>query len=169
MEVPNSKLVIKAAELDNEIAKNNIKLLFEEYGIDSNRLALQPAFGKIEEHLDYYNNIDIALDSFPYNGTTTTCEALWMGVPVITLTGKLHPSRVSYSILKNLGLDYLASENPVDFIATAKALSSNKTQLAEYRLGLRKLMEDSILCKTDLFAKQLAKVFNDMWSEYCHS
>ena len=81
--------------------------MFESYGVDSDRIEFTPPTATRFDHLNLYNSIDIALDTFPYHGTTTTCEALWMGVPVITLVGEVHAQRVSYSILKNLGLDEL--------------------------------------------------------------
>jgi len=101
--VPESTLYIKRQQLINESAKNHLIHEFAERGVSEDRLILKTSKAKIEQHLDEYNEIDIALDTSPYNGTTTTLESLWMGTPVLTLTGKTHASRVSASILTARG------------------------------------------------------------------
>jgi len=103
--VPDSTLYLKRQQLIHNNARNHIINEFKERGIDESRLILKTSKAKIEQHLAEYNQIDIALDTSPYNGTTTTLEALWMGVPVVSLTGNTHASRVSASILHRLNLE----------------------------------------------------------------
>jgi len=102
--VPDSHLLLKSKQLADPDVKSRYLDLFEKEGIDKNRIELYSYLDKKEEHLDLYHSIDICLDPFPYNGTTTTCEALWMGVPTITLRGDRHASRVGASIMNYVGL-----------------------------------------------------------------
>jgi len=128
--IPNSTLYIKRQQLINKSVKQHLIDEFRHRGIDSDRLILKTSKAKIEQHLAEYNEIDIALDTTPYNGTTTTLEALWMGTPVLTLTGETHASRVSASILSQLGLHELISDSEEEFIEKAINLNNNKTLIS---------------------------------------
>jgi len=99
--VEGSRLILKAKDLDDKIIKNNIIKEFESHGISRERLQVQGFTAKYEDNFKMYNEVDIALDTFPYNGTTTTCDALSLGVPVLTLVAESHAQRVSYSISFN--------------------------------------------------------------------
>ena len=118
------------------------------------------------DHLDLYNNVDIALDTFPYNGTTTTCESLWMGVPVVTLAGKKHAQRVSYSILKNIGHSELAATNEEEYINIACQLASDPDLLRTIRSKIPNDLSNSILCNPERFTKQLEQIYTDIWNRY---
>ena len=146
--------------------KEKLLGLFSEYGIKEDRLIFAGKQKSTEDHLSYYNNIDIALDPYPYNGTTTTCEALWMGVPVVTLVGKMHAQRVSYSILKNIGVESTIAETSEQYIQIARQLSENNSLRAEMRTNLRSWLKKSILCDTSRFTKQLEEKFRLISKRY---
>ncbi|HMD53000.1 MAG TPA: tetratricopeptide repeat protein, partial [Phycisphaerae bacterium] len=109
---PESRLVVKSRALRDQTARHNLMELCASGGISPDRLELKEKIPSTADHLELYNSIDIALDTFPYNGTTTTCEALWMGAPVVTLAGHAHMSRVGLSILTNVGLSDLIARTP---------------------------------------------------------
>ena len=109
--VPGSRLMLKSKPLGEESVRERVQDQFLQCGIDAERLDLVPAIASREGHLGAYGAIDIALDTYPYNGTTTTCEALWMGVPVLTLAGRTHVSRVGVSLLSRCGMaDWIARD-----------------------------------------------------------
>jgi predicted O-linked N-acetylglucosamine transferase (SPINDLY family) len=112
-----------------------------------------------EEHLNLYKEVDIALDTFPYNGTTTTCEALWMGVPVVASLGDRHVSRVSASILKHAGLESLLAEDTKSYIELAINLAKQTDQLVELRRTLRETLKESPLTNSKLFAQNIEKTY----------
>ena len=119
------------------------------------------------EHLALYNQVDIALDTFPYNGSTTTCEALWMGVPVITLEGSTHVSRVGLSVLSRLGLEALIAESPEQYIDLAVSLAGDVRRLAELRATLRERMAAASLTNGPGFTRTLEAAYRDMWRRWC--
>ena len=124
---------------------------------------------KISDHLTVYNEVDIALDTLPYNGTTTTCEALWMGVPVLTIHGNRHAERVSASLLKNVGLeDFIAKDNQ-DYVARATRLSQDRAQLVGIRRNLRNTMMQSPLRDEIGMARRLEDAYRQMWVDYCNN
>jgi predicted O-linked N-acetylglucosamine transferase (SPINDLY family) len=116
--------------------------------------------------MDLYNSVDIGLDPFPYNGTTTTFEALWMGVPVISLLGDRHVSRVGASILTKVGLTKFIGENIDDYIQAAVDTSADDDSLEATRVGLRNTMRSSALCDAKSFALDIENAYSSMWSTY---
>jgi predicted O-linked N-acetylglucosamine transferase (SPINDLY family) len=121
----------------------------------------------VREHLDLYNRIDIGLDTFPYNGTTTTCEALWMGVPVITLAGATHASRVGVSLLSSVGLPELIATTPEEYMAIAVGLAHDLEKLQSLRRSLRGMMARSPLTDAQTFTHHLEEVVRRMWTAWC--
>ncbi|MDZ7714101.1 MAG: hypothetical protein U5L06_13830 [Rhodovibrio sp.] len=119
------------------------------------------------EHLELYGAVDIALDTFPYNGTTTTCEALWMGVPTIALLGPTHAARVSASLLHQIGLDDLIAESPADYVDCAVALAQNPDRMAELRRGMRARINASPLRDESGFARKFETALRDIWTTWC--
>src|SRR5947199_8301192 len=111
--------------------------MFAEHGIDTHRLVLSEYAPSLASHLARYDEVDIALDTFPYCGTTTTCEAMWMGVPVVTLVGQTHMSRVGLSLLTQVGLTELSAETVEQYVATAAALANDLPRLRGLRAGMR--------------------------------
>lgn len=141
---------------------------FEKFGISRDRIAtcgwLNPP-----GHLELYNQVDIALDTYPYNGTTTTCQALLMGVPVISLVGKHHMSRVGLSILTRLGLEFFAASTPEEYVAKACALAAKPEALAKIRASMRARMAASPLCNRDKFVSNVEQAYRKMWHRWCKS
>jgi len=167
-EVPSSRLVLKNIYLGDIWMRKHISDLFKVRGIKPDRLDLLSFEGGINEHLARYSRIDVALDTFPYNGTTTTCEALWMGVPVVCLAGERHASRVGLSILSSLGLKSFVAPNVQDYIKIAVFQSGNIKLLTDMRPVLRNLMADSPLCNSRLFTEELESAYMDIWTKYIH-
>jgi predicted O-linked N-acetylglucosamine transferase (SPINDLY family) len=138
-------------------------------GVAAQRVELVAQLPERNAHLALYNRIDIALDPFPYNGTTTTCEALWMGVPVVALLGDRHASRVSASLLSAIGLNDLIADSPEAYIETAVALADDQARLAELRLSLRPRMAASPLCDAPAFAREVEAAYRIMWRRWCEA
>lgn len=166
-EVPGSRMVLKAAQLDIESQRQHVLSLFAAHGIGPDRLELIPRLDDPAAHLAVYNRIDIALDTLPYNGTTTTCEALWMGVPVLTIQGKAHAARVSNSILSAIGLGELAAPDADSFVRRALDLVADRPHLAELRSSLRDRMRSSPLCDGAAFTRDFEQTLRTMWRDWC--
>lgn len=166
---PNSRFVLKAGALADRKTCEYALDMFEKNGIDGERIELFSWLSSTEEHLALYNHVDIALDTFPYNGTTTTCEALWMGVPVIALAGKTHVSRVGASLLSNVGLPELIASTTEDYIETAVNLAHNMSKLQYLRENLRELMSRSPLTDIKRFIINLEDCYRSIWKQWCTS
>jgi protein O-GlcNAc transferase len=160
--VPRSRLYLKTAQLDNEAVRHSLAGEFAARGIGDDRLHLAGGSPR-PELLAAYNDVDIALDPFPFGGGTTTLEALWMGVPTITLRGDRFVGRVGESVLTTLGLAELVAGNPGDYLATASALAGDVGRLAALRAGLRQRLTASPLCDAEGFARDLEAAYRAMW------
>ncbi|MDQ6982147.1 MAG: hypothetical protein Q9M08_03970, partial [Mariprofundus sp.] len=123
-EVPNSRIALKC-RWSSDVIRKNIVNEFSKHHIDEERILFLASTKTYDEHVAQYNQIDIALDTYPYSGTTTTCEALWMGVPVVTYVGKSHASRVSNSILKNIGFEETLCYSWYEYVTKAVQLANN--------------------------------------------
>ena len=121
------------------------------------------------EYLFRYHQIDIALDPFPYNGMTTTCDALWMGVPVIARIGQTPISRASFSLLANVGLPELAADSPAKYTEIAVKLAQDLPRLAALRASLRARMHASPLLDAARFARNIEHAFRECWRAWCAS
>jgi predicted O-linked N-acetylglucosamine transferase (SPINDLY family) len=157
--IPDSRLLLKTNGFKVRRIQENYLECFQEYGVDPARIQLMAKVKGEKEHLSLYNEIDVALDTFPYNGTTTTCEALWMGVPVITLKGLSHAARVGESILNQIGLNDWIAHNETDYIKKAIYLAEHPDVCLSCRKHLRKQVAQSLLCKKELFVKTLEKIY----------
>ena len=165
--VPASRLFLKCRAYDDPRHKNHILSLFQDHQIPAERILFSGWVRDQADHLRCYNRMDIALDTFPYTGTTTTCEALLMGVPVITLKGESHAARVSTSILTHAGLDDLIAGSPEAYIDKAVALAGNRQRLAHYKTTLRQTFMDSPVMATQLFTRQMETAFRRIWEIWC--
>jgi len=168
--VPNSRLMLKFFEgLGPEIREYYYDL-FAKYGLEKpkDRLILSGWFMP-EQHLELYNSIDIALDTYPYNGTTTTCQALLMGVPVITLTGEHHASRVGLDILSRLDMQFFSAQSPEEYVKKAVALASKPEALTKIRETMRKRLAASPLSNYGLITNDIENAYRKMWHDYCRS
>jgi predicted O-linked N-acetylglucosamine transferase (SPINDLY family) len=142
--------------------------MFEQAGISRDRVDFSGR-KSFAEYLKAYYNVDIVLDTFPYNGGTTTCDALWMGVPVVSLAGEHHFSRVGLSILSCTGLEFFAASTPDEYVAKACALAAKPDALAKIRASMRARMAGSSLCNIKLFAQDIEQAYRKMWQQWCHS
>ena len=164
--VSNSRLILKSKALNDEGTRQTLWEMFSKNGVVPERIELA-GYLPFEQHLQLYNRIDIGLDTFPYNGTTTTCEAMWMGVPVITLAGDFHASRVGVSLLSNVGMPELISESVEDYIEKAAKLTNDLDRLQDLRIKLRPLMTRSALMDAKGFTRSLEAAYRQMWHRWC--
>ena len=165
--VPGSRLLLKNSSFTDRATRERYHGLFEEYGVPRERIDLLGYALTSREHLALYHDMDIALDTFPYNGTTTTCEALWMGVPVITLMGSAHAGRVGASLLNTVGLTEWIAETPDQYVAIAADRARDLQELAECRAELRERFAASPLRDGKVFARKLETAYRQMWRNWC--
>ena len=162
--LPASRLLVKNKPFTDAGIRERYYRLFAERGIGRERLDFR-GYLTLREHLALYGEVDIALDTFPYNGTTTTCEALWMGVPVIALAGQVHAGRVSASLLTHTGLEDWVAPTRAGYLELACRRATDLNGLAQLRAGLRERMRRSSLCDVDSFSTALAQLFTDLWKK----
>ena len=164
--VPNSRLMLKTKQLNDLASCENTRQRFAAFGIAPDRLILAGILASRDDHLAAYNQVDIALDTFPYPGVTTSAEALWMGVPVLSLRGDRFLSRTAESIAQNAGLpDWIASDED-DYVAKAVAFASDLEHLADLRTNLRQQVLASPLFDAPRFARNFEDALWGMW--HCH-
>jgi len=159
--VPDSRFLVVRPECGSLIACRNIANAFVANGISPDRLYFINNRGKGLSHLAYYNEIDIALDTFPVTGGTTTVEAAWMGVPTVSLVGKAIHQRVSYAILKHCGLGECCAGTPEEFVATAAALADVE-KLRALRRDMRPRLQTSTLARPDLFIENFQATMTEL-------
>ncbi|MHB8388080.1 MAG: O-linked N-acetylglucosamine transferase, SPINDLY family protein [Acidobacteriaceae bacterium] len=165
--IPGSRLILKYRSLTDEAVQQRVRRAFSALDVAPEQLELLGHSISHRSHLEHYHRVDIGLDPFPYNGATTTCDALWMGVPVITLAGHTHVARVGVSQLSNLGLTQLIAYTPEDYIGIARHLASHLDTVATLRTGLRPRMAASPLAQADRFARNMEQAYRAMWHEWC--
>jgi len=165
--LPTSRMRIKNHGLTDSSGQRHLLELFAECGIGPERLDLHGWIASEIEHLQLYQQMDVALDTFPYHGTTTTCESLYMGIPVVTLAGQAHVSRVGVSLLSNVGLPELIARTPEEYLDIAVKLAGDLPRLAEIRRTLRQRMEASPLMDAKRFASNVEVAYRKMWRTYC--
>jgi predicted O-linked N-acetylglucosamine transferase (SPINDLY family) len=167
-QLPESRLMLKTHQLDDAGMRNQYADLFASHGVDPGRLILQ---GRSPHRalLLAYNEIDIALDPFPYSGGLTTLESLWMGVPVVTKRGDRFAARHSASHLTAVGLPELIAPDAEGYIAIARGLAEDLQHLGELRSGLRGRMAASPLCDGARFARNLEAAYRNIWRNWCES
>jgi len=168
LHVPGARLIIKNHSLADKNVRDRYESLFLKNGITRDRVELRPWIKETGSHLAVYGEIDIALDTFPYNGTTTTCEALWMGVPVVTLTGNRHAGRVGASILSRVGLTDLVTDTEDAYLDAAVALSRDIDRCVRLRSVLRERMRKSLSNGAE-FIVSVEEAYRRMWHIWCHS
>lgn len=164
----NSHLLLKFRGGQHQQVQDYYRNEFSKYGIAPDRIQVHGRKSPIE-HLQMYGKVDIALDTYPYNGTTTTCEAMWMGVPVISLVGEHHSCRVALSIFKSLDMDFFIATTPDEYISKATALAAKPEALAKIRSSMRARMAASTLCDGKLFTNNIEDAYKKMWHKWCQS
>jgi protein O-GlcNAc transferase len=157
--VPKGRLLLKARAFTEETVRQRLWKQLQARGIARERVELVAPLGPIAEHLAAYGRIDIALDTFPYNGTTTTCEALWMGVSVVTFAGRCHAARVGASLLARVGLDELVAPTLEGSLKVAVQLARDPERLASLRSSMRERMLGSPLMDAGRLARQLEATY----------
>ena len=163
-EVPGSKFLLKSRCLEGETAAKMCDR-FQRYGVERERVQCHGFTSTLEEHLDMYRKVDICLDTYPYSGTTTTCEALWMGRPVVTLCGQTHASRVGCSILTRLELGKLIATTPDEYLAISIRLAGNRDELGTIHSSLRQVMKNKGLIDSVDFTHMLEDSYRRMWEK----
>ncbi len=164
----NSRLLMKFRSGYDQGVRDYYFSQFEQVGISRERVQIH-GWKSSAEHLQLYNQVDITLDTYPWNGYTTTCETLWMGVPAVSLVGKHHVSRVGLSILSQLGLEFFAASTPEEYVAKATALAQNLESLARIRASMRQRMAASTLCDAKTFTKGIEAAYRKMWHKWCRA
>ncbi len=162
--VEGSRLLLQCPEGGHA---DRARQYFASRGVDPERVQLIARTATREEFLEVFQKIDIALDPFPYNGGTTTCEALWMGIPVLTLPGSLIVSRIGLSILSSVGLPELAADSEEDFVRLAANLAGDLARLAELRATLRERLKASPFMDGARFAMGVEQGYRKMWGVWC--
>ena len=161
--VPDARLFIKNDGLKSAQVRERVLSQLAAAGLSRERVELASWVESKAAHLASFTRVDIALDSFPYHGTTTTCEALWMGTPVVSLVGGAHVCRVGKSILSAVGLDELACSSDEEFVARAAGLAGDRARLDGLHAGLRATMAASPLCDGRDMARRLEDAYAAMW------
>jgi len=164
--VPRAKILFKTRTLKDDSLASKLKKRFSTCGINPERISISGENFSATDHFKAYNQVDIALDPFPYNGTTTTCDALWMGVPVITLRGKTHADRVGTSLMQALGCPELIADNLYEYVDKSVALAENPAQLADYHNKIRALIQNSSLMNGSEFARDFSRAIISRWNEW---
>jgi protein O-GlcNAc transferase len=165
--VPQARLLLKASGSGDPTAQHHLRRAFAAAGVEPDRIEFAPYAATARAHLESYREVDVALDTFPYNGTTTTCEALWMGVPVVTLVGERHAARVGASLLSAAGFAAGIAERPTDYVTTARLLAEQRQLLAALRANLRADMAHSPLCDAAGHARALEEAYRAVWHIWC--
>ena len=160
--VPNSRLLVKGKLFADTVNRANFLAKMEQRGVAASRVDLLGVVPGLADHLATYHQVDIALDPFPYNGTTTTCEALWMGVPVVTLRGDRHAGRVGASLLTQIDLTELIAASVEAYVDIAATLANDASRLSELHRTLRSRMAASPLCNSPAFARKMEAAYRDM-------
>ena len=162
--VPGARLLL--ATLPAGQTRERVCGMFAAYGVDSARLELHGRL-PLREFLALHHQADIALDPFPFSGTTTTCHSLWMGLPVVTLAGQSHVSRVGVSMLTNIGLKGMIANSVDDYVNIATRLADDPGKLRALRGGLRDRMLNSPLTDAERFTRHLEARFRQIWTGWC--
>ena len=162
--VEKSRLLLQCPEGETQV---RVRHWFAAHGIAAERLELVARTPTRGGFLELFARMDIALDPFPYNGGTTTCEALWMGVPVLTLPGEGIVSRIGLSILTACGMPEFVAHTEEEYVRLAASLAADLPRLAELRSTLRGRMKASAFMDGPRFAKNVEHVYRTMWRAWC--
>lgn len=165
--VPDSRLVFRARGLSRDRFVRDIAPLFRRHQVAPERISVLGHARSVVGNLEGYHTIDIALDTFPYHGTTTTCESLCMGVPVVTRAGDSHVSRVGVSLLHSVGLPELIGNSPEEYCSLAVALAADTARLVALRSSLRDRLLASPLADNSAFTRHLERAYRQIWQRWC--
>ena len=164
--IEDSRLIIKGKVCSVPSGRKMLMERLQKLSFDTSRIELRPYS---QNYLEEYRDIDIALDTMPYNGGLTTCETLFMGVPVVTAAGRTHGSRIGASILTNADLKELVAQNQMEYVKKIIQIASNPSLIKRYHSGLREHVRNSSLMDTKNYMKELERIYRQMWMEFCRS
>jgi protein O-GlcNAc transferase len=164
--VPNSRLLLIAV---SENAADSIRSLFSKFGLPPKRVDFDIKCANYHDYLERFGKIDIALDTSPFSGITTTCDGLWMGVPLVSCGGDIAVSRAGTSILHGAGLQELAAQTEEQFVDLAVDLAGDQQRLRELRLAMRDRMRTSALMNAVQFTQQLETHYQSAWQRWLQS
>ncbi len=159
---PDSRLVLKDRAFEEPAAQEDMRRRFTSLGVDASRLDLRAKTPTMREHLAMYHDVDVALDTFPYNGATTTCESLLMGVPVVSMEGRRHAGRVGLSLLTNAGMHDLVARTEEDYVRLALDLAKDAPRRAALRRDLRPRLLASPICDQAGAANRFSAIVEQM-------
>jgi predicted O-linked N-acetylglucosamine transferase (SPINDLY family) len=168
-QVPGSRLLLHHAWVPGEESKETQRAMIRDFsrnGIRRERLEIA-GYLPAEEHLALFGRVDLALDPFPYCGTTTTCELLWMGLPVITVAGRTHVARVGASLMSSVGLSECVANSVDEYVAKAVEMARDRARLQTVRAGMRERMQPSPLMDAPRFVRNLEAAYRHMWRLWC--
>jgi protein O-GlcNAc transferase len=165
--LPEACLVVKAPGLADGVLRPRFLEQLAAVGIATHRVVIKPWLNDPAKHLADYDDVDIALDAFPYHGHTTSCEALWMGVPVVTMLGDRTNARVGYDILARIGLAELVARDVDGYVEAAVALARDPAALDRLRQSIRGRVEASVLRDEGGFARQFQVALREVWRQWC--
>jgi predicted O-linked N-acetylglucosamine transferase (SPINDLY family) len=163
LRVPDARLIL-LSEFGSH--RQSTLQFFADHGVPAHRLEFVPPLPR-KDYLAEYYRLDLILDTFPYNGHTTSLDALWMGIPIVSLVGRTPVSRAGLSQLSNLGLPELAAHSEDQYIRIASDLAGDFSRLADLRASLRPRMESSVLMDAPRFARQIESVYRTLWRHWC--
>ncbi len=167
--VPNSSLLLKGKGASDPVLRERLSKEFEDEGVRADRIRFAEFMEDPRAHFAAYGQVDLALDTFPYNGVTTTLEALWMGVPVLAMEGRHSLSRHGAAILGLLGLSDLVASGPMDYVNRAVALASDPVRLQALRAGMRQRLADSPIRDCMGFARRMEALYRRLWIKACEA
>jgi predicted O-linked N-acetylglucosamine transferase (SPINDLY family) len=156
--VPGSRFMVVRPEVDSYVICKNISDEFSKNGIGPERIFFFNNRKDKRNHLSFYNEIDLSLDTSPLTGGTTTCEAVWMGVPVVSLVGDLFHQRLSYSVLMQSGLENFCAYDEESFVERAVEMANKPDYLRALRHNLRDVVKASPLCDEERFIYQFQEM-----------
>jgi len=166
--VPGAKLLVKTKSLQDESTRKDLETRLLQLGIEPDRWEWEGAMSP-PDYLKSYHRVDIALDTYPFNGGTTTCEALWMGIPVVTLVGERQVARLGLSILSTIGLTDLIAYTSQEYVNKCVKLANDLEYLQHFRREVRDQMQQSPLMNAAAFTRDLETAYRHMWEQWCNN
>jgi protein O-GlcNAc transferase len=165
-EIPGSRLILATRGLSDPTLQKEILAPFEKRDIAGDRLRFLDR-QSLPDYLRLHGEVDLLLDTFPVNGHTTSCHALWMGVPVISLAGQTHCQRLGASVLSNIGLPHWIARTPAEYVEIAKSRAADQNELSDLRAALRDRMRRSHLMDARQLAREIESAYRNMWQTEC--
>jgi hypothetical protein len=165
-QIPDALMVLKWSTADDQAVQDYVRLRFERAGVDPGRIRLCGTTSHFD-HLSLMSQVDLLLDCFPFNGSRTTTEGLWMGVPTVTLTGPTYVAQVGKALMTSVGLEIFVAHSPAEYVDKACAFASQREALAQIRQSLRQRMLSSSLCDPVRFTREMAQALRQIWRACC--